>query len=91
VEPALTRDDAIVVLPPGSTLLLYTDGLIERPGEDINRGLTRLRQHGASLAGLPLQEFCDTARSGLGLVCTRRWGPPLTADFRQRSLHPLRA
>lgn len=59
VDPALHRDDAVAVLPPGATLLLYTDGLIERPGEDINRGLTRLRQHGAGLAHLPLPDFCD--------------------------------
>lgn len=59
VDPGIAREDALVVLPRGSTLLLYTDGLIERPGEDIGRGLTRLRQHGASLAELPLQEFCD--------------------------------
>ncbi|NJP48240.1 PP2C family protein-serine/threonine phosphatase [Actinacidiphila epipremni] len=59
VDPAFTRDDATIVLPPGSTLLLYTDGLIERPGEDITRGLARLRQHGAGLAGLPIQRFCD--------------------------------
>jgi len=59
VDPALAREDAVMVLPPGSTLLLYTDGLIERPGEDIGRGLTRLRQHGARLAGQPLAVFCD--------------------------------
>ncbi|MBC3843296.1 SpoIIE family protein phosphatase [Streptacidiphilus sp. 4-A2] len=59
VDPALDRKDALIVLPPGSTLLLYTDGLIERPGEDIGRGLTRLRQHGARLARQPLTVFCD--------------------------------
>ncbi len=59
VDPALTREDANVLLLPGSTLLFYTDGLIERPGEDITRGLTRLRQHGARLAALPLPAFCD--------------------------------
>lgn len=59
VDPAIEREDALAVLEPGSTLLLYTDGLIERPGEDIDRGFTRLRQHTASLAGEPLQTFCD--------------------------------
>ena len=59
VDPALARETATVTLPPGATLLLYTDGLVERPGEDIGRGLTRLRQHAAALAREPLAVFRD--------------------------------
>ncbi|RRQ74857.1 DNA-binding protein [Streptomyces griseofuscus] len=59
VDPALARETATVTLPPGATLLLYTDGLVERPGEDIGRGLTRLRQHAAALAREPLAVFLD--------------------------------
>ncbi|WP_030421779.1 GAF domain-containing SpoIIE family protein phosphatase [Streptomyces sp. SCSIO 75703] len=59
VDPALGRTTACVTLPAGSTLLFYTDGLIERPGEDIGRGLTRLRQQAASLARQPLAVFRD--------------------------------
>ncbi|MEU6497126.1 GAF domain-containing SpoIIE family protein phosphatase [Streptomyces sp. NPDC046984] len=59
VDPALSRETATIVLPSGSTLLFYTDGLIERPGEDIGRGLTRLRQHAAALAREPLAVFRD--------------------------------
>ncbi|MCW2617017.1 MAG: Serine phosphatase RsbU, regulator of sigma subunit, partial [Modestobacter sp.] len=30
-----------VVLAPGSTLLLYTDGLVERRDEDLDQGMAR--------------------------------------------------
>lgn len=59
VDPNLDRETASIVLPPGATLLLYTDGLIERPGEDIGHGLTRLRQHAAALTREPLTVFRD--------------------------------
>ncbi|MFB7460707.1 MULTISPECIES: PP2C family protein-serine/threonine phosphatase [unclassified Streptomyces] len=59
VDPELRRETAVVALPSGGTLLFYTDGLIERPGEDIGRGLTRLRQHAAALAREPLTVFRD--------------------------------
>ncbi|MFI2303632.1 SpoIIE family protein phosphatase [Actinacidiphila glaucinigra] len=53
------RPDATTPLPPGSTLLLYTDGLIELPGADIDTGLSRLRRNALALAEEPLDEFCD--------------------------------
>ncbi|MFC4328074.1 PP2C family protein-serine/threonine phosphatase [Streptomyces andamanensis] len=59
VDPALVRTTATCELPSGSTVLLYTDGLVERPGEDIGRGLTRLRQHATALAREPLPVFLD--------------------------------
>jgi PAS domain S-box-containing protein len=39
-----------VEVPPGSLLLLYTDGLIERRGDDLEDALARLRE---ALAGCP--------------------------------------
>ncbi|MFJ9019995.1 SpoIIE family protein phosphatase [Streptomyces sp. NPDC102259] len=53
------RTDATALLPPGSTLLLYTDGLIEEPGHTLDEGLQRLRQHAAALAHRPLTSFTD--------------------------------
>jgi serine phosphatase RsbU (regulator of sigma subunit) len=53
------RPDATAALPPGSTLLLYTDGLIEAPGHSLDEGLNRLRQHAAALAHRPLPSFTD--------------------------------
>jgi serine phosphatase RsbU (regulator of sigma subunit) len=41
IGPA-TYLETTIVMPPGSTLLAYTDGLIERRGEDIDRGFERL-------------------------------------------------
>ncbi|WP_432563726.1 SpoIIE family protein phosphatase [Kineococcus sp. SYSU DK003] len=53
------RHDHTVILPPECTVLLYTDGLIERRGQDLQTGLARLRQTAQELAHLPLPEFCD--------------------------------
>ncbi|NUP77502.1 MAG: SpoIIE family protein phosphatase [Nonomuraea sp.] len=53
------------LLPPGSTLLLYTDGLVERPGEHLDDGLERLRRLAASLAEEPVDTFCDRLLSEL--------------------------
>ncbi|TYK51065.1 SpoIIE family protein phosphatase [Actinomadura decatromicini] len=54
-----TRPDGTCVLPPSSTLLLYTDGLVETRDSDLSDRLTSLRRHGAHLAQLPLPELCD--------------------------------
>ncbi|QCB93568.1 SpoIIE family protein phosphatase [Cellulomonas shaoxiangyii] len=53
------RRDHALVLPPGATVLLYTDGLVERRGERLSAGLERLRVHVEGLAALPLGELCD--------------------------------
>ncbi|GAA3494768.1 SpoIIE family protein phosphatase [Streptomyces prasinosporus] len=53
------RPDASAELPPGATLVLYTDGLIETPGRSLDEGLGLLRQHAASLAHRPLESFTD--------------------------------
>lgn len=37
------RTVTTVAVPPGSSLLLYTDGLVERPAEDIETGIARVR------------------------------------------------
>jgi hypothetical protein len=45
--------------PPGSTLVLYTDGLIETPATDIATGMTRLARALAPLTRLPVTRACD--------------------------------
>ncbi|QYX78587.1 SpoIIE family protein phosphatase [Streptomyces akebiae] len=54
-----SRPNATLALPPGATLLLYTDGLIEIPGSDLDTGLVRLRRHALALADAPLDTLCD--------------------------------
>ncbi|GAA1750257.1 GAF domain-containing SpoIIE family protein phosphatase [Streptomonospora arabica] len=53
------RRDIVTELPRGSTLLIYTDGLVERRGEDVDRGMVRLRQQAAQAAGEPPGALCD--------------------------------
>ncbi len=65
VDPHRHRSHATARLPARSTLLLYTDGLIERRGESLDMGLTRLRQHAAALAREPLPTLCDELLAGL--------------------------
>lgn len=59
VDPATVRDEHACLLPPGSTLLLYTDGLVERRGASLDEGSAWLRQELATLHELPLEELCD--------------------------------
>jgi PAS domain S-box-containing protein len=54
-----TRPTALEPLPRGATLLLYTDGLIERRGEDMGDALERLRRRAGELARHPLHAFCQ--------------------------------
>ncbi|MBF8194001.1 SpoIIE family protein phosphatase [Nonomuraea sp. K274] len=53
------RPDAAVPIPSQSTVLFYTDGLIETPGESLEVGMNRLRRHAAALARQQLPYFCD--------------------------------
>jgi PAS domain S-box-containing protein len=59
VDPTFTRTESTVTLDRGTTVVLYTDGLIERRDADLDAGLARLRTHLAELADRPLQELCD--------------------------------
>jgi len=50
---AATYAETTLVMPPGSTLLAFTDGLVERRGEDIDLGFQRLA-HAATDLGKTL-------------------------------------
>ncbi|MBX9978315.1 MULTISPECIES: SpoIIE family protein phosphatase [Mycobacterium] len=51
-------ETATAELPPGSLVLLYTDGLIERAGETLDRGFDRLKAVAAECADLPAECVC---------------------------------
>ncbi|MGW3045770.1 PP2C family protein-serine/threonine phosphatase [Kitasatospora sp. NPDC001159] len=62
------RPQAGLQYSPGDTLVLYTDGLIERRGEDIDTGLTRLTgalRHGGALGP---EHMADAVLAQLGVV-----------------------
>jgi serine phosphatase RsbU (regulator of sigma subunit) len=59
VDPATERTESVVTVHRGSTLLLYTDGLVEGRGLLLDEGIARLRAAVAALADLPLAELCD--------------------------------
>ncbi|MFJ4848937.1 SpoIIE family protein phosphatase [Streptomyces sp. NPDC088733] len=56
-----------VPLGPGATAVLYTDGLIERRGEDIDEGVSALMNTLAGATGSP-QVICDRLLRALGVT-----------------------
>ncbi|MFF7440152.1 SpoIIE family protein phosphatase [Streptomyces sp. NPDC008122] len=56
-----------IALPPGSTAVLYTDGLVERRREDIDEGVEALARALAGAAGTP-QVVCDRLLRALGVT-----------------------
>ncbi|MFI7612472.1 SpoIIE family protein phosphatase [Nonomuraea terrae] len=77
------RSSTVAPLPRGSTLLLYTDGLIEHPGEHLDEGPACLLENAASLAREPLDVLCDqlltrmsmAAKDDIAIMALRPPGP----------------
>jgi PAS domain S-box-containing protein len=59
IDPGSPRVESRVTLDRGSTVLLYTDGLVERRGQSLDEGLERLRALLSELAGYALEDLCD--------------------------------
>ncbi len=60
VEPSAPRRDHTVELESQHTLLLVTDGLVERRGSDLDQGMDRLQDALRDLGSRPLPELLDT-------------------------------
>jgi hypothetical protein len=65
VDTRSRRPTVSATVPPGTTVVAYTDGLIERPGEDLDCGIAELV---GRLAAAPPdagpRQLCDAAVSG---------------------------
>jgi serine phosphatase RsbU (regulator of sigma subunit) len=59
LDPQTDRAESAITVDRGATLLLYTDGLVERRGQSLTIGLERLRRALADLAEEDLDGLCD--------------------------------
>jgi serine phosphatase RsbU (regulator of sigma subunit) len=66
VDSDTRRNSHERLLPPGTTVLLYTDGLIERRRASIDDGLDWLVTAAGELAGCTLDELCDGLLDKIG-------------------------
>ncbi|MFF5970207.1 SpoIIE family protein phosphatase [Streptomyces sp. NPDC012769] len=85
VDDSATYPVTRLRLEPGEVLALFTDGLVERPGTDIDEGIERLRRALAATGSAPLPETADRlireARQAtdrpddIAVLLAARWGP----------------
>ena len=59
VDPETRRTDHTLSLQPGDTVVLYTDGLVERRDATLDDGLDRLVTAATELAGEPIDDLAD--------------------------------
>jgi light-regulated signal transduction histidine kinase (bacteriophytochrome) len=60
VDATAARAEHEVVLEPGATLLLFTDGLVERRDQVFDDGIELLRAALGGLRDLPVEQLCDS-------------------------------
>jgi serine phosphatase RsbU (regulator of sigma subunit)/PAS domain-containing protein len=59
VDPSAARAEPTVDVAEGATVLLYTDGLVERRDSTVDEGIARLAEQLRELGNRPLDELCD--------------------------------
>ncbi len=59
VDPDTPRSESVLTVRRGTTLLLYTDGLVEGRDLPLDEGIGRLRAALADLGDQPLDRLCD--------------------------------
>jgi PAS domain S-box-containing protein len=59
VDPTSPHRDHVTALTPGCTVLLYTDGLVERRGSCLDDGIERLTTTLRAVGKWPLERLCD--------------------------------
>jgi PAS domain S-box-containing protein len=90
VQRKSSRPQSSVVLPPGSTLMLYTDGLVERRDASLDGGIARVSETVAGGMHLPVDAVADAVLSemappggyddDIAIVVYRRPYAPLTIE-----------
>jgi serine phosphatase RsbU (regulator of sigma subunit)/CheY-like chemotaxis protein/anti-sigma regulatory factor (Ser/Thr protein kinase) len=60
-------EEAVEQIAPGETILLFTDGLVERRDESLDHSLGRLSAAAAGHTGEPLEPFCDRLLREVGI------------------------
>jgi serine phosphatase RsbU (regulator of sigma subunit)/CheY-like chemotaxis protein/anti-sigma regulatory factor (Ser/Thr protein kinase) len=88
IDDRVRADEAEYAVSPGDTLLLFTDGLVERRRESINTGFDRLRDAFTN-APADVEELCDyvlertvseqVSHDDIAVMAVRVLGPPLGA------------
>ncbi len=102
IRSAETRPEARITMPARSTLLLYTDGLVERRGNSIEDGMARAADLVEGGRSRELDDVADSLMSGLEptggypddvAILLYRQPAPLEMDFpaNVRQLAPSRA
>jgi serine phosphatase RsbU (regulator of sigma subunit) len=70
-DPQPDRPEGSITLEPGTLLILYSDGLVERRGESLSEGLARLSAAAGSVRDQPVEAICDHLLAELGTAHSR--------------------